>query len=63
MTENSKEERCIFSPTIQQQFTVLKMRINGVQLAQTDLIQAIDTIIMQFAKENVELRGKLQDKA
>jgi hypothetical protein len=65
-----KQESTQFSPETIQQLKVLQARITNADLAEMDMrkeinasIQILLTQVDALQKENVELKGKLQDKA
>ncbi len=67
MTENQQIQ---LPPELAQNLQVLAMRSQNLQLAQSDMMTAVNGVLQAFAlkvdallKENVELKGKLQDKA
>jgi hypothetical protein len=66
----TEKQQIQFPPELAQNLQVLAVRIQNLQLAQSDLMTAVNGALQVFAlkvdslqKENVELRGKLQDKA
>ncbi|MGD6809223.1 MAG: hypothetical protein ACQCN3_05935 [Candidatus Bathyarchaeia archaeon] len=67
MTEKQQVQ---LSPELAQNLQALGARVQTLQIAQSDMMTALNGVLQAFAlkvdtlqKENVELKGKLQDKA
>ncbi len=67
MTEKQQVQ---LPPEVAQNLQVLAARVQNLQLAQSDMMVAVNGVLQAFAlkvdalqRENAELKGKQQDKA